>query len=55
MNDCEKIYDTIDTLMDINLDHISSEHKREKIEYTINDIVIELEDLAEQLKDQNEE
>lgn len=54
MNDCEKIYDMIDTLMDIDLDHISSEYKREKIEYSINDIVIELEDLAEQLKEQSE-
>ncbi len=49
MNDSDKLYEMIDVLMGINADYLE-ENEKEKVYYSINDIVIEIEDLASKLK-----
>lgn len=49
MNDSDKLYEMIDALMGINADYLE-ENEKEKVYYSINDIVIEIEDLASKLK-----
>ncbi len=49
MNDSDKLYEMIDVLMGINADYLE-ENEKEKVYYSINDIVIEIEDLASRLK-----
>ena len=49
MNDSDKLYEMIAVLMGINADYLE-ENEKEKVYYSINDIVIEIEDLASRLK-----
>ena len=49
MNDSDRLYEMIDVLMAINADYLEEDEK-EKVYYSINDIVIEIEDLASKLK-----
>ena len=46
--DNDKIYETIDELMNIDLRYLDEENRNE-IEYLVNDITISLEDLAARL------
>jgi hypothetical protein len=49
MNDSDKLYEMIDVLMGINAEYLD-EDEREKVYYSINDIVIEIEDLISKIK-----
>jgi len=49
MNDSDKLYEMIDVLMGINAEYLD-EDEREQVYYSINDIVIEIEDLISKIK-----